>query len=231
MYLNKMGLLRLLILMTSTVGALSDQPEVVLPPPHLDTNLTLALSQISFAGNCTYLHPGLGLGAEFQRREAAYLNAERAIQSIWGITMQPGRPPFTEVRKACSKRNVIAALGDADRAIAAQDQVYDRTTALMAHGVWLGPMRLCGGVVTRAEVGESEMSPQPTLEIQLNDAGAVTLAEFTRRNVGGDLTIRLNGQLFSRPTIHEPLESGGLITTGLDVATLNVIKDELAESC
>jgi len=55
---------------------------------------------------------------------------------------------------------------------------------------------------------------EPEIDFRLNDNGAKRFAEVTRNNVGRQLAIVLDGQLYSAPVIQSPIETGNGQITG-----------------
>ncbi len=72
---------------------------------------------------------------------------------------------------------------------------------------------LAGDIVKSALVGRGSIG-EPQIDFILNDNGAKRFAEVTRNNVGRQLAIVLDGQLYSAPTIQGAIETGNPQITG-----------------
>ena len=64
-----------------------------------------------------------------------------------------------------------------------------------------------GNIVKSAMVGRDSLG-QPTIEFTLTDDGAKRFADVTTANVGRELAIVLDGQLYSAPRINSPIING-----------------------
>jgi preprotein translocase subunit SecD len=215
----------------SAAGMSSANTKVVDQPSGMVSAFNSAQAQINVVGECADLHPTRGFEEELQKRETAYLNAVREAKGIWGNAVEPDYGVNTTRPANCSKRNVKIALNKTDKALAAQQELFEQAIANMGHGVWVGPLKLCQGVVKRVQFGNSAIGNQPILEIELDRTAWPVLAEITGRTVGSELAVRMNGQIIMRPRVNEPLESGQLAFTGPDLATLRATQHELTKVC
>jgi SecD/SecF fusion protein len=67
---------------------------------------------------------------------------------------------------------------------------------------------LTGKYVVRANVVPDPMTGMPKITLQFNSEGARLFGEITRENVGHQLAIVLDGELYSAPVINEPITGG-----------------------
>jgi SecD/SecF fusion protein len=67
---------------------------------------------------------------------------------------------------------------------------------------------LTGAFVKHAGVMPDPISNRPEISLTFNSAGAELFAQVTRENVGRQLAIVLDGELYSAPNINEPIPSG-----------------------
>jgi SecD/SecF fusion protein len=73
---------------------------------------------------------------------------------------------------------------------------------------------LTGNFVQRAYVTPDPISNRPGISLSFNSKGADLFAQVTRDNVGRQLAIVLDGELYSAPNINEPIPSGNASITG-----------------
>jgi SecD/SecF fusion protein len=72
---------------------------------------------------------------------------------------------------------------------------------------------LSGDIVKSAQMGRGNLG-EPLIEFRLNDTGAKRFADVTRNNIGRQLAIVLDGQLYSAPAIQGAIETGSGEITG-----------------
>ncbi|HEY1662695.1 MAG TPA: protein translocase subunit SecD [Verrucomicrobiae bacterium] len=72
---------------------------------------------------------------------------------------------------------------------------------------------LAGNIIKDAHVSRSNMG-EPTIEFELTDDGAKKFADVTSANVGKQLAIVLDGQLYTAPRINTPIINGSGEITG-----------------
>jgi len=73
---------------------------------------------------------------------------------------------------------------------------------------------LIGKYVSRAGVTRDPMSNQPEIILRFNSEGSEKFAEVTRNNVGRNLAIVLDGELYSAPTINQAITGGSASISG-----------------
>ena len=73
---------------------------------------------------------------------------------------------------------------------------------------------LTGQYVARAGVTRDPISNQPQIMLRFNSEGAALFADITRANVGRQLAIVLDGELYSAPVIQQPITGGSASITG-----------------
>ncbi len=77
---------------------------------------------------------------------------------------------------------------------------------------------LTGQYVKKAGVFFDQISNQPKISVSFNSEGAKKFADITRKSVGRQLAIILDGELYSAPRINEEIPSGNCeIAGGFDV--------------
>jgi len=77
---------------------------------------------------------------------------------------------------------------------------------------------LTGAYVERAGVFPDPVTGAPTITLKFNSEGATMFADITRENVGHQLAIILDGELYSAPNINEPILGGNCqISGGFDL--------------
>lgn len=76
------------------------------------------------------------------------------------------------------------------------------------------PTALTGKHVRRADVQFDQTTFQPQISLELNDEGAVIFEELTKKNVGKQLAIYLDGAPISAPTVQEAISGGKAQITG-----------------
>ena len=72
---------------------------------------------------------------------------------------------------------------------------------------------LAGDIIKRAVVNRGNLG-EPVIDFELTEDGAKKFADVTSANVGKQLAIVLDGQLYSAPRINSPIESGSGEITG-----------------
>jgi SecD/SecF fusion protein len=72
---------------------------------------------------------------------------------------------------------------------------------------------LSGDIITSAVMGRDNMG-NPEIEFKLNSDAAQKFGELTKANIGRQLAIVLDGDLYSAPTIQSPIETGSGSITG-----------------
>jgi preprotein translocase subunit SecD len=83
--------------------------------------------------------------------------------------------------------------------------------------------------VAQAEVGYDQRNGEPVVSFRFAEASARLFAEFTRRNVGHPAEIRVDGKVYSRPVIREPITGGsGQISGHLSVPEAKELAARLA---
>jgi SecD/SecF fusion protein len=73
---------------------------------------------------------------------------------------------------------------------------------------------LIGKYVSRAGVTRDPLSNQPQIMLRFDSKGSELFADITRANVGRQLAIVLDGELYSAPNINEPITGGNAVISG-----------------
>lgn len=100
--------------------------------------------------------------------------------------------------------------------------IYNAQDALEAVGKtgklrFVGPNKdeiLTGNDVEDATVGVNQNSNQPVVQLKLNSDGAKKFAEATAKYVGQAITIYMDDEVVSAPTVNEAIPNGEAIITG-----------------
>jgi SecD/SecF fusion protein len=71
---------------------------------------------------------------------------------------------------------------------------------------WADPLALR---VTRAAVAYDQRNGEPVVTMVFDEASKRLFADFTARNVGKAMEIRIDGRAVSKPVIREPITGGG----------------------
>lgn len=77
---------------------------------------------------------------------------------------------------------------------------------------------LIGKYVSRAGVTRDPLSNQPVILLRFNSEGARLFGDITRANVGNQLAIVLDGELYSAPVIQQPITDGNAQISGGDMS-------------
>ncbi len=73
---------------------------------------------------------------------------------------------------------------------------------------------LIGKYVSRAGVTRDPISNQPQIMLRFDNKGTELFADVTKANVGRQLAIVLDGELYSAPRINEPIPGGSAVING-----------------
>lgn len=73
---------------------------------------------------------------------------------------------------------------------------------------------LIGKYVSRAGVTRDQLSNQPQIMLRFDSKGTELFADVTKNNVGRQLAIVLDGELYSAPRINEPINGGSAVISG-----------------
>jgi protein-export membrane protein SecD len=76
------------------------------------------------------------------------------------------------------------------------------------------PTQLTGKQLTRAQVDFDSRTGQPEVSLQFNDEGTKLFADITKRNLGKQVAIFLDGQVISAPTVQSEITGGQAVITG-----------------
>jgi preprotein translocase subunit SecD len=72
--------------------------------------------------------------------------------------------------------------------------------------------------VVSATPALDQRTGEPIVSFQLTDASRKTFAEFTAKNIGRPMAIRIDGKLISKPVIREPILGGAGQLSGMFTA-------------
>jgi preprotein translocase subunit SecD len=91
---------------------------------------------------------------------------------------------------------------------------------------WADPLALR---VTRAEVGYDQRTGEPVVSMAFDEASKRLFADFTARNFGKAMEIRVDGRAISKPVIREPILGGtGQIAGGFTAAQAREMAERLS---
>ncbi|WP_421725965.1 SecDF P1 head subdomain-containing protein [Bauldia sp.] len=86
---------------------------------------------------------------------------------------------------------------------------------LTVSAAWAEPLILS---IDTAEVGESLVTEEPVIRVRLSDESTTAFGEFTERNIGLQVEIRVDGTVVSAPVIRESIFGGYVEITGFNEA-------------
>ncbi|KAF1023530.1 MAG: hypothetical protein GAK30_00481 [Paracidovorax wautersii] len=93
-------------------------------------------------------------------------------------------------------------------------------------GLWIGPLQIRADDVVAVE--RSDATPAaPQLSITLDETAAFLLEEYTRRHLGHDLAVRVNGRVIRQVRIAQAL-GGSFVLPDLAVQDADVLQQMLA---
>jgi preprotein translocase subunit SecD len=91
---------------------------------------------------------------------------------------------------------------------------------------WADPLALR---VTRAEVAYDQRTGEPVVTMVFDEVSRRLFADFTARNVGKAMELRVDGRAVMKPVIREPITGGvGQIAGGLTVQQAREMAERLA---
>jgi preprotein translocase subunit SecD len=91
---------------------------------------------------------------------------------------------------------------------------------------WADPLALR---VTRAEVAYDQRNGEPVVTMMFDEASKRLFADFTARNVGKAMELRVDGRTVMKPVIREPITGGsGQIAGGLTVQQARELAERLS---
>lgn len=78
-----------------------------------------------------------------------------------------------------------------------------------------GRAALLGDVITKAKVAHNKWSPDPVIDLTMNEEGARCWQYLTRDNIGKSIGIVVDGKVYSFPTVMCEIEGGKSQITGM----------------
>lgn len=88
---------------------------------------------------------------------------------------------------------------------------------VQGRGLWIGPIPVCAGTVASVTVGPDEVSEEwLSAIVTFRPAWRAALLRETRRRVGRQMQVRLDGRVLMAPYVREPI-TGGVVS--LSIAT------------
>ncbi|HHW10150.1 MAG TPA: protein translocase subunit SecD [Firmicutes bacterium] len=134
---------------------------------------------------------------------------ERLIGVMERRVNQLGLSESTVQRVGANRINIeLPGYSDADAAVAALGR-----TAMLIFADEFGNVILTGAELSNATYTTDNIG-RPAVSVVLNAEGARKFADFTRRNVGRPVIIKLDEEVISQATIQEPITDGKGIITG-----------------
>ena len=96
------------------------------------------------------------------------------------------------------------------------------TLLLLALGLTIFPEVVAAGEVISVDVVRAEAHPDPlsrlstdsVVDLFMTEAPKLAFAEFSARNVGKQLDVRVNGRTVMKPVIREPITGGRITIAG-----------------
>lgn len=161
------------------------------------------------------------LQARYEQLRADASGLIRILDPSIGDSLRP-----TLCRSANAAADVRLATTALDRLAAA---VTRRLVAM--HGLWLGPLRLCGGSV--AEVTESrDEQDLPAILLYFSPAMSDRVRGETAQRVNTQLPVVLDGRVLIAPRVNEPITGGAISIAGPELPSdASSIRAAAARSC
>jgi len=107
----------------------------------------------------------------------------------------------------------------------------DADAALLAHGLWIGSLHLCGGRVAAVETGEPESyGGRPGIIFRFSPEFAPRVRALTAQRVRRPLAVVLDGRVIMSPRVNEPLSDAASIA-GPEAVPIDRIRAAVAEPC
>ncbi len=113
-----------------------------------------------------------------------------------------GQTPFLEFREARSK-------DESDKILEAQ-----KNKQRLNEDPYFVPTALTGKYLTRAQVTFDANTYNPQVNLEFNADGSKLFADITRRNLGKQVAIYLDGSPISAPVVQSEITSGRAVITG-----------------
>ena len=83
--------------------------------------------------------------------------------------------------------------------------------------------------IARAQVGFDPRTNEPVISFRMSEASKRVFADFTTKNVGRKVEIRVDGRALMAPVIREPILGGmGQIAAGLKLDEAKALADRLS---
>lgn len=124
------------------------------------------------------------------------------VRDIGAAIRLIGETPYLEFReeRPASERDAIAA-AEAEGNRLGEDPNF-------------APTKLTGRFISRADVDFDQTTFQPLVNLKLTDEGAVLFAELTKKNIGKQMAIYLDGVAISAPVVREEITGGSAQISG-----------------
>ena len=159
----------------------------------------------------------------FEAAEALYPDIDRLSETIPLMT-GPQAP-------RCDGRSLRAYDAAARQATGDARVHTDTDAALLAHGLWLGALHLCGGRVTAVEIGEPVFyGARPGIIFRFSPEFAPKVRALTARRVGRLLAVVLEGRVIMSPRVNEPMSDAASIA-GPEAVPISRIRAAVMEPC
>ena len=190
-------------------------------PPALAKALATANGALIHAGQCGRASYPRGVKFQLEKTWKRYEVALRAAAGIWGYD---AFPEFDQIKFGplrCGPADIARMIKDAGAAMDHAEETLAEATAPMMQGAWVGPLKLCGNTVAKAERGTEELFGQPMVLITLQPRAAALFSSLTDRLVNWWVEIRLDGEVISEPGIYERIDSGQFQVAGPEAPELD----------
>lgn len=212
------------------------EPLTVNAPPSVQASLVAISRPLAFAGQCTELHPTMGLGAEFEKLDKRYLDATAEAEGVWPdidateveLEATNAGPPWP----SCTRDHARIALTQASEALDANSRLFRQLTATMnLQGAWAGPLHLCQENVESAKLISDTVTEQPALSVRLAPPLRASLSKITDQSVGRPLPIRLDGTVVAKPIVNERIDMGEFQVVGPEREVLIRLAERTGTPC
>lgn len=228
---------------------LAKAAKAVEPPPGLPVDYPAALQApltdarrfTGFLENCGMRKAPPAVRRQFDQLSDRLGSDIARDRGIWGFGVKGHdlRPDGVELFwsdkaptafAACSAKALTQAAAKAKDAIAAYEAAFAATTAGMAQGLWIGPLKACKAGVTASQTGR-ESGGGTWLSITFDKRSAAALKAISVNSLKLPLDVRLDGKLIMQPFLTEPLNSGGLRISSDNAAQMARAKEASSGPC
>ena len=121
---------------------------------------------------------------------------------------------FREKRAEAETENILADQKEAREKLEQGLPISQEEMYLLAQDPYFKPTLLTGRYLKGAQLDFSQQTYQPEIGLQFNDEGSKLFEEISRRNIGKQVAIYLDGVPISAPVVQEAISGGRAQITG-----------------